>query len=240
VKAVIYTRTSQDEINDPRKSNQTQEIACREVADKNEDEIVKVYSDIGKSGDSEKLKKRKNFLKLISEIKELKIEKVYFLDLSRFARSLKDQEVFIDELLKIKVQPISISDSMEKLPRQIKGIFNEQIIDVSRQRTEVEHSTRLKERVPVSRPPIGYKIDRKTHKWHINEKEAKIIKKVFEMRKSGLETSKIASEVHLLEIQVKRMLSNKAYLGIYVYRGVEKGLFHEPIISKEVFEACQK
>lgn len=239
MKCAIYTRTSKDELENPRLSNKTQEEVCREKAMESGDEIVKVYSDIGRSGSSEKLKSRKEFLKMIEEAKELEIKRVWFLDLSRFSRSGWQQEMFIYELEKIEVDFMPINDSKEKLPRQITGIMNENLIDVSRKRVEIEHSTRLKKQLPVSRPPRGYKVDKKTKKWIVDNKEAEVIKKIFEIRLKGIDLSDISKEVNIIIPTLKYILKNKAYIGIYTYKE-QSFMNHEPLINEEVFNKCQK
>lgn len=252
---VIYTRTSKDERKNPRLSNSTQEQVCREKAEEYGDTIVKVYSDIDRSGDSEKLKRRKQFLKMIKEVKDLKAERVWFLDLSRFSRSNWQQEMFIYELKKVGIDFMPINDSKEKMMRQVKGIMNENLIDASRDRTESEHSARLKMNHPVSRPPRGYKCNfrrdaknpeikipidksKETWRWIIDDKEAEKIKKIFGLKINGKNEKEISQEMGIILPTVRHILSNKAYLGIYSYRNISfKG--HEPIITEEVFNKCQ-
>jgi DNA invertase Pin-like site-specific DNA recombinase len=239
MKAVIYTRTSKDEVNEPRKSNSTQEAICRELANKNNDEIVIVRQDIGKSGSTEKLNRRKEFLKLLEDVKKLEIKRIYFLDYSRFSRSLMQQEKFITELQKLGVEIMPINDSKEKMVRQVQGIFNENMIDSMRTRTENEHKSRLQNNIHVSRPPMGYKKDKDSNKWIIDKRKAELVKRIFYLKMGNFSIDDISKQIKLPKITIKRILSNKSYLGIYVYRGKELGVFHEPIIEREVFDKCQ-
>lgn len=240
MKAVIYTRTSWDETDNPRESNSTQESACRKKATENDDEIAKLYSDINKSGTA--IAHRKDFVQMLKDIKPFNIERVYTLNLSRFARDLIDQETSIKDLQKKGVSVFTCDDGLVQdkttFFRQIKGAYNQELIRVMREQTKVEHETRLAKMIPVSRPPMGYKINSKTKKWDVDEKKSDIVRRIFEMKSSGNDLKTISKETKVIIPTLKHILKNKSYLGIYTYRE-QSFASHDPIISAEVFEKCQ-
>lgn len=106
--------------------------------------------------------------------------------------------------------------------------------------------------------PYGYDIDRETDKLVINEKEAAVVRKIFELYTSGKGMSKIANELNRLGIltksghiwrdhQVKYVLTNPVYIGTMRYNfRVNKDSYFEienavpAIISKEVFDRAQQ
>lgn len=240
MKAVIYTRTSVDEIKNPRASNSTQEQFCRKRAEEEGDEIIEVYSDIGISGGG--TKKRKAFLRMNVDADKKYFERFYTLDLTRLARNLKDQEICIDNLQSKGISVFTCEDGCldekNKLLRQIKGSINEEMRNAMRRRTEIEHSVRLAKHIPVSRPPLGYKINKKTKRWDIDINGANIVKKIFDFKLRGLSVKEISKEMKMFSLSVKKILKNESYIGIYTYRK-ESFENHEPIIEKEVFERCQ-
>lgn len=259
-RAGIYARTSKDDANNPRLSIQTQTEACKEKAISDGNEVVGYYADVGKSGTSEKLSRRKSFLKMLSEVESLKIKIIYFLDYSRLSRSGWHLEMFIEELLKKGVEIYPLNDSKEKLVRQFKGILNENYIDACRDRTKIEHESRLKRGQPVGKLPLGYRLNynlvqdleqpNKTIKkivdksrdicsWIIEPKNAKIIEKIFNMKLENKPLKQISTETGIMIPTLRHILQNKAYLGVYSYNNTILDNNHAPIISKEVFEKCQ-
>lgn len=240
MKAAIYTRTSQDEINNPRKSNKTQEEVCRQKAEELGDNIIKVYSDIGKSGDS--LNRRYEFLKMREDAKYGLFEKIYFINFERFSRKLTIQENQIEFFQKLHIQLFSVFEGRVEdktaLTRQIKGAINEEYIRGVRNRAEIEHSTRLEKGIPVTRPPIGYRINKKTKKWEIDKRRARVVQDMFNLRVRGHDLKSIAKKFKFSIPRVRHILKNKAYLGLYKYRDKYYN-FHEKIISEEVFKKCQ-
>jgi len=247
MRGVIYTRTSQDEINNPRASNKTQEAYCREEAQKRGDEIVQCYSDIGKSGGS--FKRRKELKRLREDAKNKKFEVIYILEFSRLSRKLLDQELFIEEMKDLKIKIISCDGTEETEIRQIRGVINEASRSFFKKRTEIEHQSRLKNNsgIHLSRPPLGYKMEMKivngvpksTGKWLINKKNASKIKQIFNLRLEGKSLKEIEQIFKISIPSIKYILSNISYCGFVKYRD-QLILAHEPIISKEVYENVRR
>jgi len=97
--------------------------------------------------------------------------------------------------------------------------------------------------------PLGY--DLKNNVLIINESEAAIIKKIFELYLSGYSTTKIHN--YLIENNIKGkkgqnitivginyILKNRTYIGENEYNGEYFKSKHKPIINKDTFEAVQK
>ncbi|MBI2036690.1 recombinase family protein [Candidatus Microgenomates bacterium] len=107
--------------------------------------------------------------------------------------------------------------------------------------------------------PIGYKNDSSTRTIQIDSEKSKIIKKVFHVFAEGNEHSSSSNKsftdisllLHKLGIsasknkplkpdQVKRILSNRFYIGIMKYVGEYHQGIHKLFISKELFDRVQK
>ena len=100
--------------------------------------------------------------------------------------------------------------------------------------------------------PLGYLNDKNTKTIMIDPVRSKIIRRAFEMFSFGNHSFTSMSE-YLFELgiktrigrklnpdTIKRMLSNRFYLGILNYKGeLHKGI-HKPIISKVLFDSAQK
>ena len=237
--SVIYGRTSFDESENPRESIKTQEQLCRNKAQENHDIIVKVYTDIGKSGAT--LKRRKGFLQMKKDANDKLFSRIYTPSLSRISRDLGDQEKEYKSFIKMGINIWSIEDGLlgeeNSLVRQFRGIMNEETLNIMRRQTEIEHQSRLKKQIPVTRCPLGYKRD-KNKQWVIDEKKAQIIKEIFEMKEIGIDLKEIAQKYKILIPTLIKMLKNRAYLGYYTYRDFSEK-WHDPIISEEVFNKCQ-
>ena len=100
--------------------------------------------------------------------------------------------------------------------------------------------------------PLGYLNDKLTKTIVVDPVRHKLIKKCFEMFATGKHSfTSVSDYLFKLDIKsrsnkkikvdtIKRMLSNRFYLGILNYKGeLHKGI-HKPIISKTLFEAVQK
>lgn len=110
----------------------------------------------------------------------------------------------------------------------------------------------------VSTAPFGYDIDRETDKLVINQQEAVVVRKIYDMYLSGMGMNKIAlslnnqgiltkSDAAWTSNKVKYVLTNPIYIGTmrYNYRVNNDNYFEvegavPAIISEEVFERAQK
>ena len=100
--------------------------------------------------------------------------------------------------------------------------------------------------------PLGYLNDKNSKTIVVDPNRSKIIKKCFEMFATGNYSFTSISEF-LFKLNtttragrkinpdtIKRMLSNRFYLGVLIYKGeLHKGI-HKPIISKSLFDSAQK
>jgi len=237
MKSCIYCRVSVDDVKNPRDSIKTQEKVCREKAEERNDEVVEVYQDINKSGGS---LNRPQLKRLIEDARQSKFSAIYIMNFSRLSRKIKDQETLIEEMEKLGIKFVSADGTEDKTIRQITGVMNEYQRDFFRKQTEIEHQTRLKEKIALNRPPTGYKIDNKEKYFIIDKKKVELIKRIFELRIQGREIKEIAIETKMSFPTIKNILQNRTYIGFNKYRNEWIEGKHQPIISKEVFEKCQR
>ena len=118
----------------------------------------------------------------------------------------------------------------------------------------VKRGMRHKLRIGIwpSKAPVGYINDSRTKDIQLDSERARIIKKAFELfsegRKSFTETSlylfkfgiRSSSNKPIKSDEVRRILTNKFYIGIMKYGGEYHQGVHKLFISKQLFNEAQK
>ncbi|AUD64985.1 hypothetical protein BK011_04565 [Tenericutes bacterium MZ-XQ] len=234
------------------------------------------YIDMGITGTS--MKKRKELQRLLEDIEEGKIKEVWVTKLSRLGRNTRDVLNIIYEFEKHNVvfkslrDGIDTSNSMGKIMLQFMSIVSEMERDIIIETTKAGLDYRASlGKIYGCAPVLGY--DRigsgKTSYLEINEKEAKIIKLIFNLYLKGNGYKAICNELNskgrltkkgtYFSINtVKNILSNPLYVGMIRYnlfkdwstkrrKGMQskddlilvEGL-HKNIISKSKWAKVQK
>ena len=86
--------------------------------------------------------------------------------------------------------------------------------------------------------PIGYRY-RKGQPFEVDRREARKVREGFEFRASGVPFSKIARRFGWSESTTRHLLGNEVYLGVVRHGGFRRENAHEPIVSRELFDAVQ-
>ncbi len=251
MRALIYTRVSTDEQAKTGFSLANQEKECKYFAEKNGYEVVKVYVEKGESGSTSK---RTEFQKLIkyclTHSKEIDALIVYKLD--RFMRNLEEQITIINQFKKIGIRVLAVHDPNDDktasgiLMRNILGCFNQYENDLKSERVTAGMKEAFLQGNWQWRAPLGYKTVNKNIT--PDPKTAPIVKKIFELFKTGLYT-----QVQIISIiekdgltlnanHMSRLLQNPIYCGIMVKKEWSanpiKGNF-EPLITEKTFYKVQ-
>ena len=251
MRALIYTRVSTDEQAKTGFSLANQEKECKYFAEKNGYEVVKVYVEKGESGSTSK---RTEFQKLIkyclTHSKEIDALIVYKLD--RFMRNLEEQITIINQFKKIGIRVLAVHDPNDDktasgiLMRNILGCFNQYENDLKSERVTAGMKEAFLQGNWQWRAPLGYKTVNKNIA--PDPKTAPIVKKIFELFKTGLYT-----QVQIISIiekdgltinanHMSRLLQNPIYCGIMVKKEWSanpiKGNF-EPLITEKTFYKVQ-
>jgi site-specific DNA recombinase len=257
--------------------------------------LVSIYSDDGFTGTNFE---RPDFMRLMEDLKNKKVNCVIVKDFSRFGRNYIETGNLIEKVFPFMgVRFISINDQYDSSnPNQksdgfilpLKNIINEVYSrDISRKITSQFKVKQKKGEYLGSLAAYGYmKSTTDRHKLVVDKEAAKVVQNIFQWKLEGIGDSKIASMLNDLGIlapnkykyelgilkkskfdevkywhksAVKRILTNQVYLGYMVQGKQKSSLFegkkrtdvpknewvlventHEPIISKEMFEAVQK
>jgi len=267
-RAAIYARYSSDNQQELSIEGQLDQIL--EFCQKHGYEVVKQYADRGVSAFL--IEKRHDFLKLIEDAMEAKFDYVVVWSYDRFARSRLDARRYKELLKEYGIKVISITEPYIDGPE---GIIVEGMTETIAEYFVAKMArdsmrgmiTKAKRGALVGGyAPFGYRKIKIGDDWKLipDEKEAKAIQKIFQMRAEGVTYSEIARYLNNLGFKTRRgekftnasvewMLRNPKYKGEYVFNNrKKKGKFnpfdevirvHIPeiaIVSPELWKKVQK
>ncbi len=264
-KAIIYIRVSTDEqAGDEKHSLRTQQRLCNEaINNSGEYELAEngLFSDPGKSGTNMKRPGLQDLLIRVQEDK--RVSAVFVQDTDRLARNASDHLTIRAILQKHDVTLISISQpGIENTPEGnfmdlvIAGVNQLQSEITARKTDKSLHEKFINGGWPT-KAPVGYKNsgdpnDEKVRIVTVDEIRAPFIKEMFQMYSTG-----DYSLAHINDYLYKKgfiteagkqlalskafeVLTNHFYYGEMHWKGLVNKGNHTPIITKELFDRCQK
>ena len=224
-----YCRYSSDLQTEASIEQQKSEI--EEYANKNDIKIIDYYTDEATSG---KKSTRENFQNMINDAcKKKKVQAVLVWKTDRFARNTFDNLFYRNKLNKYGVKLISITQPISddtpegKLMNTLLAGMDEYYVENLASNVKRALKSNAKEsKFNGGIPPLGYDII--NGKYVINDKEAEIVKKIFDMRAKGYSLIDISLEMNKLNYKTKRgtefkknslydLLRNEKYIGNYIY-----------------------
>lgn len=246
--AVIYARYSSS--NQTEQSIEGQIHVCEDYAKRNNIIIVDSYIDRAISGTTDE---RDAFQRMLKDSNNKKWNYVLVYKLDRFARNKYESAIHKKHL---KDNGITLLSAMENIPETPEGILLESLLEGMNEYFSKElaqkvsrglHESRMKGRfVGV----VGYGYTRIDKKLVINEKEAIILRRIFEDYASGKTILQISRDLANDNITIngrnfptstiRAILQRKAYTGIYELNGKTYNNVYPPIISLELFEKVQQ
>ena len=278
MRAVIYARVSSEEQADRGLSVPTQVKICREFIKRNGWVYVREYIDEGISG--LKAYNRPSFIEMLSDAQERKFDLIVVYSLSRFSRNRFDAITKKKLLRDVGVEVISATEPIDiETPegKLLEGVI-ESINEFYSANLSREAFRGLKANAEMGfwnggTPPLGYRKKRvivngvKKSTYEIDEKEALIVKKIFNLAYSGLGMKKTCAVLNSEGFRTRRgkiftpstvrgILLNEAYIGNLVWNKQDKktkgkkykdkkewirreNVFPK-IIDREIFYAIQK
>ena len=142
---------------------------------------------------------------------------------------------------------IPTDDPEDPFASDIIQVVSKYEIDKMKERVRNTRLNQFEKGIIVGRCPFGYKPifkDKKNRKGilriEVHNKQAEIVKDIFEKTSKGISYKEICDEHGLKPQSYYNMIKNKVYLGIVAFEGEEKIGTHGPIISKELFEKVNK
>ncbi len=229
------------------------------------------FSDDGYSGTN---MKRPAMQELLTGIKENKIGCIIVKDMSRFSRDYIEMGTYLNQIFPFMgIRFISINDRYDSInydgkTAEIDTVFKTLLYDLYSKDISVKVKAAYANKCAngeyiFAMTPFGYmKSGEEKNAVVINEKEAEIVRYIFELAASGKGSTQIARQLYMENVPdiirlrrpdkqyddgkihtwsdnaVRRILNNRFYLGEMIYGKKTKKVIknhHEPLISKEMF-----
>lgn len=243
---VIYARYSSH--NQTEQSIEGQVAVCQEYASRNNYTIVGEYIDRALTGTSDK---RPQFQKMIQDSNKKFFEGVLVYQLDRFARNRYDSATYKN---KLKKNGVRVFSARENISQDASGVLMESVLEGMAEYYSAELSQKVKRGMKINAEkclynggsvPLGYRINSEK-KFEVDEEKAKIVKKIFYMYSNGYTMADIVRYLNENKVvtgrngefkknSLRKMLTNKKYIGIYCHSGIEISNGIPSIIDNDTF-----
>jgi len=248
---VIYARFSSHSQTD--QSIEGQLKVCYEYAAAHNYTVIGEYIDRAQSG---KFDTRADFQKMIADSEKHTFEGVLVYQLDRFARNRYDSAIY---KAKLKKNGVRVLSARENISDDASGILIEGVLESMAEYYSVELAQKINRGMAInaekclsngSNPGLGFKVN-KDRQFYIDEDEAVIVREIFERYASGETKAEIVKDLQRRKIKTSlgneftynslgRLLSNKRYMGIYLYKGVETPGGMPRILDDDLFYRVQE
>lgn len=246
--AVIYARYSSDKQREASIEDQIR--VCREYCESEGIEIVREYADYAITG---KTDDRPQFRQMIANAPEAELVVVYMFD--RFSRNRYDSATYKQMLRDCGVRVVSATEHIEDTPEGglqegLLEILSEYYVkDLARKVRRGMEGNALKA-MNNGYKIFGYDTDPETRRYIINEEEAECVKEVFARCLAGESLNSIARSMAARGWRTStgrpvdynwayRLISNKAYTGLYKWGDIEVEGGMPVVIDPETFKRAQ-
>lgn len=185
-KAVIYARYSST--NQREESIDAQLRACTKYAKDNGYTIIRSYTDSAKSATTAN---RPAFQEMIADSSKKEFQYLIVHKLDRFSRDRYDSVTQKRKLKQNGVTLLSVTENINDSPESImmesvlEGMAEYYSKNLAREVMKGQKETAYQCKHCGGKPPLGYDVDKETHKYIINEKEAATVKLIFQMYLEG-------------------------------------------------------
>ena len=233
IRCAAYCRVSSDS-EDQLNSLMAQTRYYGKFFENSETEIlVDIYADEGVTGTRED--KREEFQRMMQDCRKGKIDRIYTKSISRFARNTKDCLKNIRELKSLGVtiffekENIDTANAKDELMITVMGgLAQEESTSISQNMRWSVQKRMQNGTYRLARPPFGFDIVNGI--LEVNEKQAQIVRRIFEWYVSGLGTKMIADTLNEKNVPssqkqkkwtadiVKYILKNERYIGDAVFQ----------------------
>jgi DNA invertase Pin-like site-specific DNA recombinase len=243
---VIYARFSSH--SQTEQSIEGQLKTCYDFAQKNGYTVLGEYIDRAISGTTDN---RPEFKRMIEDSSKKRFQYILVYQLDRFARNRYDSATY---KAKLKKNGVRVLSARENISDDASGILMEGLLESMAEYYSAELSQKIKRGMDLNAQKclctggnvaLGYKVD-ENKKFIIDDTTATIVKKIFELYSSGQRITQINEYLNTQQIKTSRnfdfnknslrkLLTNKRYIGIYTYNGTEIKDGMPRIIEDELF-----
>ena len=262
MKAVIYARYSSD--NQREESIEGQLRDCMQYAEYNDIQVVGSYIDRALSA---KTDNRPNFQKMIKDSAKRIFDVIIVWKLDRFARNRFDSAYYKNVLKKNGVRVVSAKESISEgaegiiLESVLEGYAEYYSVELAEKVTRGMTDNALKAMSNGGITPLGYYLDDEQH-LQIDESKAPFVREIFQRFADGEMIKAIIADMNARGVgmtvrmkkkpgkkpytkplgynNVRRMLSNRKYIGEYRFKDIVIEGAIPAIIDTDLFEKVQK
>lgn len=228
IRAAQYARYSTDKQTENSIAYQFSKIG--EYCKENQIEIVASYQDEGESGTN---MERSGFLDMLAAADRHEFDAVVIYDISRGSRDVADWFGFRKQMARLGVSVISATQQLGDItsPNDFLlelitvGLGEHQVLD-TRQKSIAGTAQRAKKGLFCGGlPPLGYDVD-SDGKYYINEREAAIVRKIYQLYAAGESYDTILAELKgekgkkgapFGKNSLHSILTNERYTGLYTW-----------------------
>jgi len=182
---------------------------------------------------------------MLSDAENKKFVAIFIYKLDRFSRSLKDLILTIDKLKSWDIDFISLQDKIEtasasgKLMFHIISAFAEFERNIIGERTLFGMERKSKEGGAVTKPALGYDMINK--KLVPNPQKVALVQQLYdEFLHSNVSLNSLATKYDLTVNGIKKVLTNRTYLGEVKFAGKTNKGIHSAIMNSETFNEVQQ
>ena len=247
---VIYARFSSH--SQTEQSIEGQLKVCYEYAESNHYTVVGEYIDRAISGTTDN---RAEFQRMISDSDKHTFEGVLVYQLDRFARNRYDSAI---NKAKLKKNGVRVLSAKENIANDASGILVEGVLESMAEYYSVELSQKIHRGMAInaekclsngSNPGLGFKVDGE-RRFYVDEGEAAIVREIYERYASGETKAEIIRDLKRRRVKtslgkefspnsLSHLLSNKRYIGVYLYKGKETPGGMPRILDDDLFYRVQ-
>ena len=248
--AVIYARYSSH--NQREESIEGQLKTCYDFAKKNGYTVVAEYIDRALSGTSDA---RPDFLRMIDDSSKKGFEYVLVYQLDRFARNRYDSATY---KAKLKKNGVRVLSARENITDDASGILVEGLLESMAEYYSAELAQKIKRGMAInaekclangSNPGLGFKVG-PDRRYIIDLETAPVVVRIFEEYAAGKPVVEICKNLNnqgfrtsqgglFNKNSLRRMLQNKRYIGVYLYKDTETPGGMPRIIEDDLFYKVQ-
>jgi len=248
---ILYLRVSSQEQVDFGNSLESQKSVCTAFSDRNNYNIIKIFTEKGESAKTINRTQLRNLLDYCKKNKQF-VNAVVVYKIDRMARNADDYTLIRMELNKLGIRIISATENIDTTPM---GRFSETILSAQAEldnsyrseRTITGNIQALEEGRYIFKPPLGYKRIRNPKvNIVLKEIESDYVKEIFNEIING--EFNLDSLRHKLNKKYNlnipkstfhKIPTRKAYCGLVEKYEKEWEMIYEPIISREMFFNAQ-
>jgi len=237
-----------------------QENMLLEHSKQNDDDVVEVLTDSGKSAsisdDKIKIwhkdgfvyakidiKKRLGMNKILDSLSNNDWETLKITKWDRFSRNNIFSQLMLIYFKENGKSILAVDDSNDSLVRDILGVLGQKEIEKMKSRVRDVRQMRFDKGIMVGRSPFGYKPlikDKRIVGFKIDRKQAEIVSDCFKMASEGHSYSEICKKHKLKPQSYYNIIKNRVYCGFITFEGIERKGTHPLIISEELYNEVNK